>query len=867
MAKVDKIDAPLLVIGLGGTGADGVLRIKQAFKDRFNLDTAGDVELDRPPRTSYLVLDTDDETLGKSYFTTKLNEGDEYHSLKTNFSHLLNGTGRLLGVNLKAWETQWLEKRFYEDPEVRAKAASDGAGKYRQLARLAVFRQADTLVQKFTSLLNSLRSVNPGDPAGARTVKVVIVSGISGGTGSGTFLDVAYLLRHAANQSSTPLDIDLYIVMPDVTIQHHAVGDAAKTDIYSINGFAALKELDYWMDYDLRQPIKNGKEDFTVKYSSTLQDVHWNSKPFDSVTIMTATDASGSLLADAYNVVLSSVAETLTFMMATELKTTTADVMNLAGIADGSTADDTYSFQSARSNEFALAQHIPKPYPRRYGYRAVGTFSSGAQNAAKRILENQLVFQDAHQFMVDDSHQPVMAGREPDDFFKGFWESDAVLNLLTNYKAVTQYNQAGEDMFLDQGNWTANHVKGMDFNNTQIGHLLDDYKKNVAQQVGDLKDVWLKGAIARFNEVASAYLKEHGPQALQTILRHPEHGFLAQLEKIKEERKSNKDETVSKLANAFDLATTALEKFELPSLKNCFGVLSKKLKYSDYLAEAGEVYKLVQERGQFELTVYMAEKLYVHIKDNVLGAGLDYAQKALIRLKDAYEATAKTLKDTTLPAAAGGGTQTLGEQIRDQYEKDLNNIQLRKAVMECVCDTVLNTDIGASEEKVVSSLVEAAQKAVDHVFLDINMKTLDGLLQDRAGAAPGDVRKYVKETLAPTLSNGAQVHFALIDQYGKDGLTTNNSVVQGYISIPKGLPDVLSGIKDFVRGSTGYTGTVFKNSAIEDQVFWQQIASCIPLCAYAPLSRYEKVYNEGRHEGKHLSDCRQNPRREPRTGW
>jgi len=852
MAKVDKLNAPLLVIGLGGTGADGVLRIKQAFKERFNLDIAGDVELDKPPRTAYLVLDTDEKVMQKYWLTSKLDNDKEFCSLKANFTFLLDQAGGMLGGNLNVWEKKWLQNDFYENPEVRAAAAVDGAGTYRQLARLAVFRQADTLVSRFTTLLDALRSVNPGDPPGARTVKVVIVNGISGGTGSGTFLDVAYLLRYAAAQKAIQLDIDLYAVMPDVTIQHHARGDTNKTNIYSVNGFAALKELDYWMDYDRRQPIKNRNEDFIVQYSANLTSVPWNSKPFNAVTLLTATNAAGALLTDAYNVVLDSVAETLTFMMATEVQTAANDVWNDKNLGNMATAGDSFSFQSARSNEFALSRQVPKPYPRSYGYRAIGTFSNGTQNATKRILENQLVFQDVHQFMVANNHQPVMGGMEPEAFFRDFWDSDALQKLLNDYIAATQYDQGNESMFADTGVWSARAVKAMELSETQIGHLLDVHKQNVTQQVSDLKPTWLTTAITRFNEVAGAYLMEHGPRALQTMLSHTEHGFLAKLALKKTERTRSKEETVTQLDNAIEQATSTLRRFELPNLVNLLGARAE-VRYADYLAAASSVYALAQEKGQYELTEYMAKELYEHIRRNVLGAGLDYVQKALIQLKDAYEASANNLKDGALPAAAGAAAQTLGAQIRTQYYKDAHDLQLRSAVMECVCSTALNTIINANEEKAVSRLAEAAQKAVDLVFLDINTQTMDALLQAHAGNAPGAVRNYTQGTLAPQLSNGAQVHFELIPQYNS-GLTKDNSVVQGYISIPQTQTDVREGIKDFVQNSHQYSGIVFKNSAIDDQVFWQQIASCIPLCAYAALSRYEQIYNKNDQYGKHLFD-------------
>ena len=56
MELVKKIDAPILVIGLGGTGFDVLMRVKSDFSKRFEPATP---MTDCPPRTEYLEIDTD----------------------------------------------------------------------------------------------------------------------------------------------------------------------------------------------------------------------------------------------------------------------------------------------------------------------------------------------------------------------------------------------------------------------------------------------------------------------------------------------------------------------------------------------------------------------------------------------------------------------------------------------------------------------------------------------------------------------------------------------------------------------------------------------------------------------------------------
>ena len=62
--RVKKVDSPLLLIGLGGTGTDALLTIMDKFNRRYDLPVTenGDV-LDTPERTAYLAFDTDQAEL------------------------------------------------------------------------------------------------------------------------------------------------------------------------------------------------------------------------------------------------------------------------------------------------------------------------------------------------------------------------------------------------------------------------------------------------------------------------------------------------------------------------------------------------------------------------------------------------------------------------------------------------------------------------------------------------------------------------------------------------------------------------------------------------------------------------------------
>jgi len=57
--RVEKIPVPLLVVGLGGTGCDALLTVKETFAERYILpkDAKGQ-ELPAPVKTAYLGIDS-----------------------------------------------------------------------------------------------------------------------------------------------------------------------------------------------------------------------------------------------------------------------------------------------------------------------------------------------------------------------------------------------------------------------------------------------------------------------------------------------------------------------------------------------------------------------------------------------------------------------------------------------------------------------------------------------------------------------------------------------------------------------------------------------------------------------------------------
>ncbi|MEG0766194.1 MAG: tubulin-like doman-containing protein, partial [Clostridia bacterium] len=517
--KVNKINAALLVIGLGGSGADALRSVKYEFMQRFNLEN----NTDHPPRTSYLLIDTDGGEIRRRYHGIALDENEEFVSINADVEHALAPGGASLPPSIKSW----LDPQFYTDPDLRRHAAGEGAGTYRQLSRMMLFLKQNDVYTAIQTKLQTLSQQPATAPAGARRISVIIVCGLSGGTGSGTFLDIAYLVHKAADSANLQVEVELYAVMPDVTIAHHAAGDTNKANIYKANSYAAFKELDYWMDIDFRGAGVADRESVML-YPNNVS-VHWNQSPFDDVTLLCASKTNGVHITNAYDLVLNTFAETMVFTMASEAAMTGGDVYSAQG-GDNTTANDTYSYQSAKSNEYAYIEATPHPLPERYRYRAIGAYSNLSEQRDRICIEANLLFSDVKAFCTKPSNLPAMQGNAPDDFFQQFWS--VVKASQVAHGVAVAYDLA---MFKEMAPWDEISVRNM--KTGQHADCYTEWKKNATSTTNNLVEGYFDADTNQtipgyrqlfqqtFKEMSANYIRQHGPQAYQLILTEALNGF------------------------------------------------------------------------------------------------------------------------------------------------------------------------------------------------------------------------------------------------------------------------------------------------------------------------------------------------------
>ncbi|MDR1299231.1 MAG: tubulin-like doman-containing protein, partial [Oscillospiraceae bacterium] len=340
-ARVDPDETTAtLFVGLGGTGADMLIRIKNEVKRRMVLPQVnGKIVGDTPKNIGFLAFDTDKNTQAKTWGIATFDQfGSEFCSLSVdNLPSVVAERGRAAAAGDPVWD-------WYDGMD--SVLALDGAGGYRQLGRLMLFENINKVHKTVQDKIKELVSAN----SGLKRVMIFVVAGIAGGTGSGTFIDMAFLLRSIASGAGVPnIRLFGYLVLPDVNLLNGGHRDR----LWS-NGFACLKELDYWMC-----PGADEQNDrFVQKYSSQVEVNMINARAFDYCHLLSAQDMEGRPL--TYDKVIGSMAENVFAYIAGETGAQQSGNSSMSSMYDN-------------IDNYMMSLSSKAPLPGCYRYLAVGT--------------------------------------------------------------------------------------------------------------------------------------------------------------------------------------------------------------------------------------------------------------------------------------------------------------------------------------------------------------------------------------------------------------------------------------------------------------------------------------------------------------
>ena len=256
-----------LYVGLGGTGMNALLHTKKMF-----VDTYGEV----PPMIGFLGVDTD---------------GDAYKKeLPSKYGVISLAPNEQTPIQVEDAQAAYMtsKKHFtwvHPNNVFALTSMTKGAGQIRSNGRFALTCNFENLANKVRDAVSRITAAdirtNPKyDADFVGDVEVHMVFSMCGGTGAGTFMNMAYVIKHALGKCK----LTGYAVLPDVFESMSQFG----MERVKPNTYGSIVDLDYFMHL-------NGTEGLQFDYVTSTQDI--KSRPFSAFFFIDNKNKSG----DTYN--------------------------------------------------------------------------------------------------------------------------------------------------------------------------------------------------------------------------------------------------------------------------------------------------------------------------------------------------------------------------------------------------------------------------------------------------------------------------------------------------------------------------------------------------------------------------------------
>lgn len=256
---------PALVIGLGHTGR----RVLESFK-RLVVDHHG--SLDKLPHIRLLAIDTDPE--GQPQPPSPLDDPGTLTPRELVLARLNRPAHYLQRESLPPID-QWMPPRLLYTLS-RTPGSANGV---RAFGRLALFDNYRLIAQRVRQEIETFLTDAPLQEADKNTrlglrsnrPRVYLIAGLAGGTGSGMFLDLAFLLRQELRQVGylRPEVVGLFFVPP--------VGKSTGNSVALGNTYAALCELSHF---------QARRERYQATFDRSEAPVVDTEPPFGRVTLL-----------------------------------------------------------------------------------------------------------------------------------------------------------------------------------------------------------------------------------------------------------------------------------------------------------------------------------------------------------------------------------------------------------------------------------------------------------------------------------------------------------------------------------------------------------------------------------------------------
>ncbi len=803
--KSDRQSDATICIGLGGTGKDALKKLKKEVYRRLKPD-----ELDSPIPTykniKFLLIDSDDADLDTTSDISNIDKVTEYFDISNGDIVTTFHSENIIAARQ---ELSWLNNK-----NIGIASASHGAGGIRQVGRFLLIDKAGQLKPKLTSIIREAILGVTGD------LNIHIFSGISGGTGSGTFIDVCYIVRHVLETlGKDSAQVSGYFFLPDVNLSIPSViGDPLISQYVRCNGYAALKELDYLMG------LEEAQDRFVQNYGSFAVDT--NRAPVDLCYLISTTNANGVAMENGYDYGLSVAVD---YVISFLSKVTLPD-----GLAPEKASGMTLKGHIA--NLAHAKESIQKIHGASFDYNIIG-----AANAEMPLSDITTYLGSKLFERFGDLSDRTPAEKDLMNFVStnqlSFEQLMQQLTKGVNYKVPypPNFTKANDIIPGDKraigcaDTWTANALGTLEENRKSMLEALKSYdipEKSTSVISRIFSSLYLNYAMDPTTGPFFA-MRLLGGQNNKNLL-HIIDGYIENnkerlLAEQRQEPLRKQDLTVAEqnLAKA--------------------GMFNKGKRIGEYLDALNNwyVHLAIIDRHT------VMQTLLSGLRDQVVKLNNEFFLVMTIvmeTLKNTFEENNRLLAEGGNPKSAYTWQILTIKDIKEQLDKSVESLDAGQEMKKLV--QILFTQWQewiAQDENKITRLVS---NYVAQVFLTITNKEMTDYLSTKYQAAgPALVEKIKNDIIQGHLSANANPLF------WKNGLFDLSAIAKNStISVPFNATEIVQAAEQTAQGgdSVRYTG-------LTDRIFMMRFYSGIPLYAYQGLSELEKAYESNINQaGRHL---------------
>ncbi len=807
-----------LAIGIGGTGVAALSTLKGKIYSQLHPDNPDD-PVPRYSGIQLLAIDSD-ETDYKKYRGNCMLRDDEFFSISNSkLAGALQEKGQIMGNPLMNW---------MEIEKIQELLSPQGAGGVRQVGRYLLMSKAsslDNLIQSKCSTALKAR--------GKDSLDIYIFAGISGGTGSGCFLDVCYIVRQIIKRNGWNAQIMGYFFLPDVvTSKPEVMAKPSCVSYNNSNGYAAMKEMDYLMS------LKSANDRFVQNYGANLM-VDTQDPPVDMCHLISAVRADGSLVPNGFSYGINVASD---YAMAY-----LADV-DLKGQGD----ESGLTMRGHLANVTRGVDGLPRRHGANLSYHVLG--ASNAEIPMSKI-NTYLACGFYEKFMKAISGDKIVVAKSTiTDFakkmgfisetvFKAVVHGTPGLQLIdVDPKILAASPKPAKGYLCEEwaktGNDWLSACEGRLLANAQgLTQKLDSYdygKANVESLIGKLfRRLWELSIDPAF-----------GPYYAAQILHNGSYDLISELEgAIK-----TTDDKVATYEMYRDDADRNLE-----ACKDVFHDKSNKKNYANFQQAATNWYSYVNMVKQLRKTAEVL-RTFKKLANDLYTGFFKPLTEMLDNLKETFKANQIHLDLNNDDAASSSYTwQILSlEDIKYRLDESIEKLTPKQMVNDFIGDILAHSDawLGADQDKISMFI----RKQMLELFKEESARSLQTYLFDKYPGTEGDVTRLaeaVKDDIMTRIHNAAVPMFWCDPSF--DIFSEDNSFHNSSLSVPSSASAVCTAASNFRESHKDYS---VRETGIGDRIFAMRLFSGIPLYAYQGItllkSYYDRAENTSAGVGNHL---------------